>query len=56
VKLIVIAVFTLLVSTGCGMGNRWGAIVGGGLTEHRPTDTVRCYESQSGSLSCVVVR
>lgn len=44
-----------MTTSACGAIDRVGATVGGRPTEHRMNDGVRCYESQTGSLSCVVL-
>ncbi len=54
-KILLVVALTMIVS-GCGAVNTVSSVVTGRPTEYRFDDGVRCYYSQSGSLSCVVVK
>lgn len=54
-KLIAILVSVVLVSA-CGTASQIGSSISGRPTEYRFDDGVRCYYSQTGSLSCLVVK
>lgn len=53
---IIVIVFMTVVATACGFANTATSALTGQPTEYRFADGVRCYYSQSGSMSCVVVK
>ena len=46
----------VLFLSGCGVADRVGATIGGRPIRHDMGGGIVCFESQQGSLSCVVVR
>ena len=53
---LIVGLVVLIVSAACGPANTTTSMLTGKPNEYRYEDGVRCYASQSNSISCVVVK